>query len=207
MVSLLGDDLALLAKHRHHINFRPIEHLPDLGQSETDEFQRHDLLQTNQISIRVEAIARGGTSARFEQSETVVVVQRADRNSGPLGKFVRLIGAVHCVPTQRFYGLTLRQGQGNSRTIVRTRFRIADFRQNLKSTLFRSAIRESSINNYHFAIMKCGPAVAIQISAEVVELADTPSDAITLAILYKLLILQLLPFASITSKELPKDGQ
>jgi len=45
------------------------------------------------------------------------------------------------------------------------------------------------------------------LTAEVVELADTPSDAITLAILYKLLILQLLPFASITSKEPPKDGQ
>jgi hypothetical protein len=43
--------------------------------------------------------------------------------------------------------------------------------------------------------------------AEVVELADTPSDAIALAILYKLLILQLLPFASVTSSELPKDGQ
>jgi hypothetical protein len=35
----------------------------------------------------------------------------------------------------------------------------------------------------------------------VVELADTPSDAITLAIIYKLLILELLPFASITSNE------
>ena len=43
--------------------------------------------------------------------------------------------------------------------------------------------------------------------AEVVELADTPSDAIALVILYKLLILQLLPFASITSSEPPKDGQ
>jgi hypothetical protein len=36
--------------------------------------------------------------------------------------------------------------------------------------------------------------------AEVVELADTPSEAITLAILYKLLILQLLTFFSTTSK-------
>jgi len=43
--------------------------------------------------------------------------------------------------------------------------------------------------------------------AEVVELADTPSDAITLAILYKLLILQLLPFTSITSKDPPENGQ
>jgi hypothetical protein len=34
-------------------------------------------------------------------------------------------------------------------------------------------------------------------SAEAVELADTPSEAITSAILYKLLILRLLPFASI----------
>jgi hypothetical protein len=37
--------------------------------------------------------------------------------------------------------------------------------------------------------------------------ADTPSDAISLTILCKLLILQLLPFASITSTELHKDGQ
>ncbi len=43
--------------------------------------------------------------------------------------------------------------------------------------------------------------------AEVAELADTPSDAIALAILYKLMILQLLPFASVTSSEAPKDGQ
>jgi hypothetical protein len=43
--------------------------------------------------------------------------------------------------------------------------------------------------------------------AEVVELADTPSEAITLAILYKLLILQLLPFTSITSNEPLKEGQ
>jgi hypothetical protein len=44
-------------------------------------------------------------------------------------------------------------------------------------------------------------------NAEVVELADTPSEAITLAILYKLLILQLLPLSSITSKDPPKDAQ
>jgi hypothetical protein len=48
---------------------------------------------------------------------------------------------------------------------------------------------------------------SLAFKAEVVELADTPSDAITLAILYKLLILQLLPFASVTSSEPPKDGQ
>ena len=47
----------------------------------------------------------------------------------------------------------------------------------------------------------------IDFKAEVAELADTPSDAITLAILYKLLILQLLPFASVTSSEPPKEGQ
>jgi len=40
-----------------------------------------------------------------------------------------------------------------------------------------------------------------------VELAETPSEAIALAILYKLLILQLLPFASITSGDPPRNGQ
>jgi hypothetical protein len=45
------------------------------------------------------------------------------------------------------------------------------------------------------------------IFAEVVELADTPSEAITLAILYKLLILQLLHFTSITYKGPPKSAQ
>jgi hypothetical protein len=43
--------------------------------------------------------------------------------------------------------------------------------------------------------------------AEVVELAHTPSDAIALSILYKLLILQLLLFGSITSVEPSGDGQ
>jgi len=114
MVPLLGDDPALLAKHRGYIHISPIEHLPNLGQRESYELQRHDLLQTHQISIRVEAIARGGTAARFEQSEAVVVMQSSDRNPGSLGKFVRLIGRVHCVPNRAFYGLTLRQGQGNS---------------------------------------------------------------------------------------------
>jgi hypothetical protein len=47
----------------------------------------------------------------------------------------------------------------------------------------------------------------IDFKAEAVELVDTPSDAIALAILYKLLIRQLLPFASVTSREPPKDGQ
>jgi len=58
-----------------------------------------------------------------------------------------------------------------------------------------------------FAIMRCCPAVAIYISAEVVELADTPSTRIALAILYKLLIINLLPFASITSGNVARNGQ
>jgi hypothetical protein len=43
--------------------------------------------------------------------------------------------------------------------------------------------------------------------AEVVELADTPSDPIALAILYKLLIINLLPFTSITSENDAQIGQ
>jgi hypothetical protein len=47
----------------------------------------------------------------------------------------------------------------------------------------------------------------IDFKAEVVELADTPSTRIALAILYKLLIINLLPFASITSVDLLQSGQ
>jgi hypothetical protein len=43
--------------------------------------------------------------------------------------------------------------------------------------------------------------------AEVVELADTPSTRIALEILYKLLIIKLLPFASITSGNVLRNGQ
>ena len=95
MVPLLDDDPALLAKHGGHIQILPIENLPNLGQRETDKLQRHDLLQTHQITIGVEAIARRSAAAGLQQPETVVVVQRADRNSGAFGKFMRLIGPVH----------------------------------------------------------------------------------------------------------------
>src|SRR5271166_6548392 len=50
-------------------------------------------------------------------------------------------------------------------------------------------------------------AVSFHIRAEVVELADTPSARIALEILYKLLIINLLPFASITSNNAPRNGQ
>jgi hypothetical protein len=46
----------------------------------------------------------------------------------------------------------------------------------------------------------------VSVALPMVEAEDTPSDAITLAILYKLLILQLLPFASVTSSDHPKTA-
>jgi hypothetical protein len=46
--------------------------------------------------------------------------------------------------------------------------------------------------------MKRGPAVAIQISAEVVELADTPSQAAALLVICKFLIATLVMLNSIT---------
>jgi hypothetical protein len=49
--------------------------------------------------------------------------------------------------------------------------------------------------------------VSFHIRAEVVELADTPSARIALEILYKLLIMNLLPFVSITSANVPRNGQ
>jgi len=44
-------------------------------------------------------------------------------------------------------------------------------------------------------------------SAEVVELADTPSMLVGLLLLYKLLLTSILPFASITSIEAQNSGQ
>ncbi len=38
-------------------------------------------------------------------------------------------------------------------------------------------------------------------------MADTPSDPIALSILYKLLILNLLPFTVTTSRDLPRNGR
>jgi len=58
-----------------------------------------------------------------------------------------------------------------------------------------------------FAIIKRSLEVTIYPSAEVVELADTPSTRIALEILCKLLIINLLPFASITSGNVPRNGQ
>jgi hypothetical protein len=57
------------------------------------------------------------------------------------------------------------------------------------------------------AIIEAAPVVSFHIRAEVVELADTPSTHIALAILYKLLIINLLPFASIASGNVPRNGQ
>ena len=58
-----------------------------------------------------------------------------------------------------------------------------------------------------FAIIKRCLAELFHTCAEVVELADTPSARIALEILYKLLIMNLLPFASITSANVPRSGQ
>ena len=58
-----------------------------------------------------------------------------------------------------------------------------------------------------FCLAKKRPLKLLIIKAEVVELADTPSTRIALAILYKLLIINLLPFASITSGNAPRNGQ
>jgi len=59
----------------------------------------------------------------------------------------------------------------------------------------------------HFAIMKRGLAVAIQISAEVVELADTPSQAAALLVICKFLIATLVSLNSITYPESRQNSQ
>jgi hypothetical protein len=71
----------------------------------------------------------------------------------------------------------------------------------LPSDAQRAAARTPS------AIIKNALVALSHIRAEVVELADTPSSRVGLAILYKLLIIILLPFASITSSDGPRNGQ
>ena len=93
-----ANDPMLFTQDGVNIQIFPIEQFPNPGQRKTDELQRHDLFEANQVAIRIEAIARWGTSARFEQLEAVVVMQGADGDPGPLGKFMRLIGAVHGCP-------------------------------------------------------------------------------------------------------------
>ena len=76
---------------------------------------------------------------------------------------------------------------------------------NIKTAILSVTGRESEVNPQ---FLRTGPrVVGIYKSAEVVELADTPSTRIALAILYKLLIINLLPFASITSGNVPRNGQ
>jgi len=58
-----------------------------------------------------------------------------------------------------------------------------------------------------FCLAKKLPPKLLIIKAEVVELADTPSDHIKLFILHKLLIMNLLPFTSTTSIDPPRNGQ
>jgi hypothetical protein len=55
--------------------------------------------------------------------------------------------------------------------------------------------------------MKRGPAVAIQISAEVVELADTPSQAAALLVICKFFMATLVSLNSFTYVDSPKTSQ
>jgi len=55
--------------------------------------------------------------------------------------------------------------------------------------------------------MKRGPAVTIHISAEVVELADTPSKAAALLVICKLLVATLVSLNSVTYPESSQNSQ
>jgi hypothetical protein len=68
-----------------------------------------------------------------------------------------------------------------------------------------SPVQSSAADSFCFN--RSALMVLFQICAEVVELADTPSARIALAILYNLLIINLMPFASITCGDIPPNGQ
>jgi len=76
----------------------------DVAQRHADELQRHDLLEHGHVVSDVDSIPRGGAS-RFEQPETVVVVERPDTDARQLGELVDSIGPltirIHRVRIQR----------------------------------------------------------------------------------------------------------
>jgi hypothetical protein len=69
---------------------RPEEPL-DVPEWNADELQRDDLLKHRHVAVDIESIARHG-SARPEQPETVVVVQRPDADAGQRRELVDAIG-------------------------------------------------------------------------------------------------------------------
>jgi hypothetical protein len=67
----------------------------DLPQRDADRFEGQNLHERLQILIGVGAVA-GAAPHGFEQSEMVVVLQRANRQAGQPGEFVDLIAARTC---------------------------------------------------------------------------------------------------------------
>jgi hypothetical protein len=70
---------ALCAQRRDAVVGRIVERGLDLGQGQAELAADHDLLQAQQIVVRVQAIARRGAQRRHQQAELVVVPQRAHR--------------------------------------------------------------------------------------------------------------------------------
>src|SRR5262249_58275734 len=80
------------ANHLQRRETRPVQAVANLLQRETKLPQRDHLLQAGDVASRVEAVARLGVQRRFQQTDLVVVVKRADGQSRPPRQLTHLQG-------------------------------------------------------------------------------------------------------------------
>src|SRR5688572_10112127 len=66
----------------------------DLFQRKADEFQRNDLFEPDDVGVAIGAIT-GTRPAGLQQTQSVIVMQRANRDAGPLGKSFSPVGLRH----------------------------------------------------------------------------------------------------------------
>src|SRR5689334_12522894 len=91
LFSFLFHYLSLESKDLCQIEIPPVQKFLNLIQRKSDEFQRYDLLQTRKIPLAIQTITRGSTTAGFQQTQTIVMMQRADSYSGSFCEFTCLI--------------------------------------------------------------------------------------------------------------------
>jgi hypothetical protein len=62
----------------------------DLPETEAEESQRGDFFEAPEIAQGIETVPRA-CSARLQQSQSIIVVQRLDRHAGQLRKLVNAV--------------------------------------------------------------------------------------------------------------------
>ncbi len=94
---LLLEHVALLAEDRRQWERLAVEQRADILQRKSNGLERENLLEPDEISRRIDAIARV-RPAWPKQADAIVVMERLDRDAGQFGEFVNAIARV--VPHQ-----------------------------------------------------------------------------------------------------------